>query len=147
MGVAPLSLRRVGIPCFRVCLHPSISGTEQQLIHVHKTQGIFGSFTVLLTFPTFLSCRFFIHVNQLAALDEFPLVAPTPLIMVVEAAVFAAHDEPAFLLVPLIQFQFAFALRTVHFLALSQNPLDEVDDVAVRRVADESADKPRNEYG
>jgi hypothetical protein len=30
-------------------------------------------------------------------------------------------------------------------LALSQNPFDEVDDVAMCRVADEGADKPRNE--
>jgi len=32
-------------------------------------------------------------------------------------------------------------------LALSQNPFDEVDDVAMCRVADEGADKPRDEQG
>lgn len=49
-----------------------------------------------------LSCRFFSHVNQLARLDEFPTVTPTPLIIEEETTGIAAHDEPTFLFVLLV---------------------------------------------
>jgi len=62
-----------------------------------------------------LSCRSFSHVNQLTRLDQLELVARPPLLFIIEeeAARVAAHDEPAFLFVLLVQREFFSAFRTV----------------------------------
>ena len=88
----------------------------------------------------------FSHVNQLTRLDQLELVARPPLLFIIEeeTARAAAHDEPAFLFVLLVQREFLGTLRTVsHGLGSSEsvpNRNEHVPNVVFQSVAQNEVD-------